>query len=187
MTETELYKKVEKFIEESFKENAPYRHTPIHLKLTAECLRELEPNPNEALLIAAVSHDIDRAFINHKFEKEFNNPDYLDYHQTTCAKIISDYLNDLKTDPRFIKEVANLISKHEIGGNKEENLLKDADSLSFFKGKGYLGIIKRFTDNPSKVQRKVDWMYNRITSKKAKELAKPFYEDAIRKLEESKK
>lgn len=37
-------------------------------------------------------------------------------------------------DDLFINKVYNLVLKHELGGDKETDILMDADSISFFEG-----------------------------------------------------
>lgn len=182
--ETELYKKVEKFVEDSFaKEDVVHKHTPIHLKLTAECLRELKPDANEALLIAALSHDIDRAFVARNFKGvkgEFKSPEYLKDHQGKCAKIIRDFLMENNAGEELANKVSHLVSKHEEGGDADQDLLKDADSLSFFRGGNAKSIAEKFPNGD--IKGKIDWMFERITSESAKEIARPKYEEAIKEL-----
>lgn len=75
-----------------------------------------------------------------------------------------------------------LVSKHEEGGNADQNLLKDADSISFFENNVpiFLNIAKKI--GKEKVKQKFDWMYNRITSKKAKQISEKWYKEAIKDL-----
>jgi len=78
-----------------------------------------------------------------------------------------------------------LISKHEEGGNDDQNLLKDADSISFFENNVPLFLTKHVSEvGKEKVKEKFDWMFNRITSEKAKQIARQWYEEAIKKLDE---
>ena len=77
-----------------------------------------------------------------------------------------------------------LVSKHEEGGNDDQNLLKDADSVSFFETNISLFLTKHVQDvGKEKVREKFDWMYKRITSEKAKQIARPWYEEAIKNLD----
>lgn len=83
----------------------------------------------------------------------------------------------------MIKTVNHLISKHELGGDADQNLLKDADSLSFFETnaeKFATEFIKEL--GKEKIKQKFDWMYERISSPQAKEWAKPMYEKYIKLL-----
>ena len=55
---SKLYDKVEKFVEKSYKG----KFGMVHFKRTVYWIRELKPNADEAMLIAAIAHDIERAF-----------------------------------------------------------------------------------------------------------------------------
>ena len=76
-----------------------------------------------------------------------------------------------------------LVSKHEIGGNDDQNLLKDADSISFFETNvDYFVSMAVSEIGKEKVKDKFDWTFNRITSDKAKQFAQQLYQEAIKKL-----
>ena len=185
----ELYKKVKKFVINSSKGSSTK-----HYERTTYWIKQLKPNADEALLIAAIAHDIERVFRDKKktyyeIRKKkvgMTDKNFLDYHQTTSAKIIGNFLEKHNADKNLIKRVKMLVSKHEVGGNKNQNLLKDADSISFFENN-----LKDFLKNKlkifgkQKIRQKFDWMYDRITSRKAKQIAKKWYEKAIKELEES--
>ena len=72
-----------------------------------------------------------------------------------------------------------LVSKHEIGGNDDQNLLKDADSISFFENNVEYFVGRTVSETgKEKVKDKFDWMYNRMTSEKAKQFARQLYAEA---------
>jgi hypothetical protein len=86
-------------------------------------------------------------------------------------------------DKKFIAKVKKLIVVHETGGTYDENLIKDADSISFLEVNSPMfinWIPKRLT--AEQVREKFNYMFNRITLPKAKDLAKPFYESSLKKL-----
>ena len=61
--------------------------------------------------------------------------------------------------------------------------MKDADSISYFENQIDHFITKQAKEiGFDKVKAKFDWMYERITSEKAREIARPMYEAAIKKL-----
>ena len=76
-----------------------------------------------------------------------------------------------------------LISRHEEGGNEDQNLLKDADSVSFFENNLSIFFRKAEVEGKDKIKHKFNWMYNRITSVKAKQYAKRDYEKALKELD----
>lgn len=185
---SELYKKVEDFVTDAFTKEGVVDHSVKHLQRTADWVKELEPDADEALLIAALGHDIHRAtaeFMELKAKRSgFKDPEYDKIHQEGGAEIVCEFLKKEKADSDLIDRVRMLISVHEVGGNEDQNILKDADSISFFENNIPVFITKKVKEtNKEKVREKFDWMYERITSEKAKEIAKPMYEEAIKRLE----
>jgi len=188
---TELYKKVEEFVKDSFTSDGMTSSTFDHQVETAEWVRKLHPDADEALIIAALGHDIERAsrgedmYIMLKDKKDgFKDKNFLNEHQLRGAKIISDFLKTQNADLSFIDRVNELILFHEVGGTADSDLLKDADSLSFFNTRvSHFIKTKTHLSSVEKVKSKIDWMFDRITSEKARNLAKPLYEKAIKELE----
>jgi len=132
----EIYTKVEKFVVKMFKKNNDDLNNlnTKHLLRTVYWLKELKNDVDEAFLVAAISHDIERAYGYTKDNKDgFKSEDRLLFHQNEGASIIAKYLQDLGVEPTFIERVKMLVSKHEVGGSDVQNLLKDADSISFFE------------------------------------------------------
>jgi len=185
----DLYRKAEKFVVESFEKTGNAWEMP-HAKRTMHWIKILKPNADESYLIAAIGHDIERAFGAEKRmarikDLEFNDPEYIKPHEKRGAEIVAEFLKKEGADKKTIKKVYDMILKHEEGGTRDQNLLKDADSLSFFNDNHINSFMERISDlGKRKVQAKIDWMYQRITSKKAQQIAKPYYEKAIRQLNE---
>jgi len=182
----QIYDKVEQFVNDSFKkvnDTLGFKH----LQRTVYWVKQLNPNADESLLTAAVSHDIERGFRNPNYTtikaKGFKDVEHLTYHQEESAKIIANYLHEIGADRDFIERVKMLINKHEVGGNDEQNLLKDADSISFFENNiNHFLTNKVLETGKDKVKEKFNWMYDRITSPQAKEITKKWYQDAIERL-----
>ena len=77
-----------------------------------------------------------------------------------------------------------MVRHHEEGGDEESDIIKDADSLSYFD----TNVTKHASKlvnvlGKEKVRNKINWMFNRISSEKAKELARPKYEEGIKLLD----
>lgn len=185
----QYYPKVEKFVKKAFSESKEeYGGDVKHLEVTAKLVKKLKPDADEALLIAAISHDIERAFRDEELMKKvgWGTPEYYRIHMEKGAQIIGDFLKSLGAPSELIDKVVSLISRHELGGNEDEDLLKDADSLSFFvfqeKMDWYLNVRAKQIGKEN-AKKKLDWMYGRITTKKAKEIARPLYEQVIKQLE----
>ena len=184
---TELFNKVKQFVEESF-EKCGFREQIKHLERTVYWVKRLKPDADEALLIAAFAHDIQTAYHWKKLQREIYKTKFIDKerlkkHQEEGAEIIGEFLEKQGANPEIINRVKTLISKHEEGGNEDQSLLKDADSISFLENNVAM-FLKRVKDvGKEKVRQKFDWMYNRITSEKAKNIARPWYQKAISNLE----
>jgi hypothetical protein len=183
------YKEVERYVIGQFTE-AGGNEGIEHFLRTVHWLKMLKPDADEALLMAAVAHDIERAFRNHETydkiktsEKGFRSDGHLTHHQEESARIVGEYLEQMGADKETIERVRMLVSKHEVGGNDDQNLLRDADSISFFENNVGYFVAKRVKDTgKKKVKEKFDWMYDRMTSEKAKDLARHLYREAIKKL-----
>ena len=183
---TKLFDEVKRFVKESF-ERCGYKEHIKHLERTVYWVKKLKPDADEALLIAALSHDIGTAQEWKKIRKElqqtkFTDKKLIERHQKECARIIEEFLRKQGANPEIIDRVKMLVSKHEEGGNADQNLLKDADSISFFENNVpiFLNLAKKI--GREKVKQKFDWMYNRITSEKARRIAKKWYNKAIKDL-----
>jgi len=180
-----LYKKVEKFVVDSFTKTGEISQIK-HFKRTVYWVKQLKNDADEALLISAVAHDIERAFMEKftlKKETHLTDENFLRPHEERGAQIISDFLKSQGADTNLIERVKMLVSRHEEGGNEEQNLIKDADSISFFENNINLFLDEqKMKIEKEKVKEKLDWMFNRISSEKAKEIARPWYEEAIKKI-----
>jgi len=185
--EGELYKKVEQFVIDSFT-NTGKTQGIKHFLRTTYWLKELEPQADEAMQIAAVSHDIERAFrqpdiLEIQTKVGFTDLAFLRLHQERGAEIIGSFLKQQNVSDQVIDKVKMLVSRHEEGGNKEQNILKDADSISFFENNIEHFLTKIAAEKgKDKTQAKFDWMFNRITSNKAKQIAQQWYNEAIKQL-----
>jgi hypothetical protein len=184
----ELYLKVEKFIIDSFNKTT-HAGDIKHFERTVYWLKQLKPDADEALCIAAFAHDAERAFRDEESTKKvfqikgFVNKDQVKYHSETGANIIAEFLKKENAPAEFVEHIRQFISKHEIGGTDDENILKDADSISYFENQipFFLNVMVNKVGKEI-VREKFQWMYDRITSEKAKEIALPMYQKAIKEL-----
>jgi hypothetical protein len=187
--DNEIYIKVEKFVVEMFgkaNDDLGIKHS----LRTAYWLKELKNDADESFLTAAVAHDIERAFrdakeYNHiKNDKDgYKSESHLLHHQNEGANIISKYLEKIGAESEFIGRVVMLVSNHEIGGNDDQNLLKDADSISFFENNVEHFLTKHVEEKGvEKVKEKFQWMFERIDSEKARQIVEPWYKEAMDKI-----
>jgi len=172
--------------------NLHYEHGRVHLLHTEAWLERLKPDASEEMLIAALTHDMERAFPGPDSpsldpKDGVDNPVYNNAHSERSARIVSDYLREQGASQESMEEVTCLIRAHEYGGGDEENLVQAADSLSFLEVN-----VDVFLDwmnagdekwNDDAVRAKFDWMYERIQIPEARELARPLYQEAMHKLE----
>src|SRR6266513_3026076 len=171
---------------------AHYEHGGKHLLQTEVWLQRLKPEASEEMLLAALTHDMERAFPGPDSptldpRDGVDNPVYNIAHSERSARIVSEYLREQGASQERIEEVARLIRAHEYGGDEEENYVQAADSLSFLEVN--VDVFLCWIDagdekwNADAVRDKFTWMYERIQIHQARELARPLYEDAMRKLE----
>jgi len=168
-------------------------HYKDHLFRTADWIKTLQPSADEALLTAAVLHDIERVMEKpdpttfKSILVDFTDPRYLAWHQEKSADIASAMLREKNINENLIKRVYALIRHHEVGGDDGQNLLKDADSLSFFETgvEHFLDVWVPVTGK-EKVRKKFKWMFERITSQKAKRICEPLFRSALERLESLK-
>jgi len=108
---------------------------PIHAENVLEWLLKLKPDADETLQVAALAHDIDRSDERTKIQRS----DFNDYnlfkaaHANNSAKILKDILHKCQVEQSVVDEACRLVERHEIGGDPRSDLLKDADSISYFE------------------------------------------------------
>lgn len=147
-------------------------------------LLQLNPDASEEMQIAAYAHDVERAIFPYDIGSFLLDEKVLKKHQKNGAQEIYNFVLKEGADSNFALKVKTLIERHEIGGSYEQNLIKDADSISYFETNAlkHVDWIEKFSKE--EVKAKFDWMYNRISLDKVKEIARPFYEKANKKLED---
>jgi len=156
--------------------------SPAHFDRTVYWIKEIYPKFNEELLVAGYSHDIERLVSTRdtsKSKKFLDDTDLL-FHQEHGGILMHDFLVSIDAPITFANRVSELISKHEIGGDIEQNVLKDADSISYFEINAPLHATWVLEGFPKEeLKSKFDWMFNRISSEAAKRFAEPLYKNAL--------
>jgi Domain of unknown function (DUF4202) len=169
-----------------------YEHGGKHLLQTEVWLQRLKPEASEEMLLAALTHDMERAFPGPDSPSldprdGVDNPVYNIAHSERSARIVSVYLREQGASHESIEQVARLIKAHEYGGDDDENLVQAADSLSFLEVNVdvFLGWMDAGDEkwNADAVRAKFIWMYERIQIPQARDIARPLYEEAMGKLE----
>lgn len=154
---------------ESILPNSPLDFELKHSELVLKWVLKLNPDSDEALKIAALSHDIDRA-ITKITEKDLTDYSKIDEfkkeHAIRSAKFICDILKKYNYSTETINRVKHLVENHEVGGDNDSNILMDADSLAYFDY-NIPSYLKR--NGRERTEEKIKFMYKRL-SKKAKKL-----------------
>ncbi len=149
---------------------------PIHSSNTLEWLLRLEPHADGALRIAASGHDIERAVSSRRINKaDFKSFDeFKAAHAMNSARILAEILEECSVEKSVIEEVFRLVCLHETGGDGRSDLLKEADSLSFFE----VNLPYYFARNRADTtfERGV-WGYKRLTRTSRETVKKFTYED----------
>ena len=105
-----------------------------HAENTLEWLLRLKPDANEALQIAALGHDIERALDARKV-KRADFPDYDIFkvaHARNSAEILREIMEDCGMSQEMASEVYLLVCRHETGDAPRTDLIKNADGISYF-------------------------------------------------------
>lgn len=143
---------------------------PRHAENTLEWLLRLAPDTDDSLRIAALGHDIERAVEARKVRRS-DFPDYDSFkaaHAHNCSKILREIMSECRVPRSIADEVCRLVRRHEVGGDPRADLLKDADSISFFDVNLPL-YDKR--NSREETLRRCAWGYQRL-SKKMQEVAR---------------
>jgi Domain of unknown function (DUF4202) len=113
---------------------SPVPEDPVHSKNTLFWLLRLRPDADEALRIAALAHDIERAIEDRKVLRvDYDSyDDFKEAHALNSAVILKKMMEDLNVDLSLCDDIYFLVAHHEKGGDERADLVKDADSISFF-------------------------------------------------------
>ena len=148
-----------------------------HSKNTRAWVLRLKPAADIALQIAALGHDIERSIKELKIKRE-NYTDYDEFkmaHARNSAKVLHELLSKYDLDKGIRDKVTNLVTHHEFGGNPEADILKEADSISYFD----VNLPFYFQRNSKKETAfRITWGYQRL-SDEAKSIVRDFSYDNI--------
>lgn len=167
---------------------AIHPHAP-HLEETLRFVLELEPAADEALQLAALLHDIERAHPDpdSRFDSAvaFDDPAYQRYHQARSVRYAVVYLASEGAGPALLGDVAELIAVHEYGGFPAADILSCADALSFLRSMGPLVAdwVRSGRTDVAGARGKLDLSFARLVLPTARSLGEPLYADAVAALE----
>lgn len=155
-----------------------------HAQRTAFWVQQLRPNADEALLVAAIAHDIERAIYG-DWKAGSDDPEALRKHQDLSATEIEKFLKNEGINEEVIERVKNLVANHETCGDDDQNVLCDADTLSFFEDKALRRVRKWKEQGKTKeeMHKNMDYYFSRIITSQAKEIAQKWYDEAKEEVE----
>jgi hypothetical protein len=164
--------------------NYPYNRN--HLLRALERLDDLAPAASEAVRLATLTHDMERAFPgpDSPHLSALDDPEYNQLHCQRSARIVSAWLRDQQAPQALVTDVEQLILAHETGGWAEADLVQAADSLSFLDTNVdlFLGFVRSGRFPVTAVRWKFEQTYDRIKVPRAKAIARPLVNDAVAKL-----
>lgn len=139
---------------------------------TVKWINRLEKKPSQELLIAALAHDIERGvppIVLKRPDETYD--DYKMRHAKRSSEIIANLMLKLSFTHNSIEKVRKLVKNHEVGGDKETDILMDADSVAFFDSlnSNFNWYLKK--KGPEYAKEKIVFMYQR-TSFRARKLIK---------------
>ncbi|MBA2847817.1 hypothetical protein HNQ76_000163 [Thermosulfuriphilus ammonigenes] len=165
---------------------------PAHAENTLRWLRRLFPEADPALEIAALGHDLERARPQRLRREEFSTYEaFKEAHANLSAQILEKLMRECGADQELIAEVCRLVRRHEQGGDPRADILKEADSLSFFEVNLPLYAAR---NSPEETKRRCLWGLRRLSPQGLllvreidypNETLRGLVEDSLRLLEEA--
>jgi len=181
MSETPLVTAARAWVVERY----PYNRT--HLVKSLEWLDRVAPAASEAVRLATLTHDMERAFPgpDQPVHRTLVDPEYEALHASRSARIVGEWLRAQGASEPLTVEVERLIRAHEVGGWPEADLVQAADSLSLLETNIdlFLGFVRSGRFSAEDVRRKFRLSRDRIRVSYLRTLAEPMAEQAERRLD----
>ena len=163
-----------------------YPYNQNHLLRALEWLDRIAPGQREAVRLATLTHDMERAFPgpDHPHSTKFVDQECERLHAERSARIVGDWMREHGADPVLIADVEQLIRAHEVGGWPEANLVQAADSLSILETNIdlFLGFARSGRFTIPDVREKFEVARDRIRIPHLRELAAPMADLALGRL-----
>lgn len=147
---------------------------PGHAENTLEWLLHLHPEADDALRLAALAHDIERSRPDRLRRQDFDDYDeFKAMHAAMGARMAAGIFREAGIDQEVKEEACRLIRLHESGGDERSDLLKDADSISFFDHnlQAYF-----HREGVTEALRRARWGFGRLSSRGRHYVAQIHYE-----------
>lgn len=181
----DLYKKAQQFMVNAFMKAGDEIGIKHHERVT-HWVKQLKPEASEILLTAAILHDIERAIYG-DWKAGSTDSKKVKKHQDLCALEASKFLEREEIEKDKIDRIKDLIAHHQEGGDEEQNILCDADAITYFDHSAlrHAKTYKEKGKTKEEVKNIIDYNFNRISSDKAKGIVQGWYEEALRELNKS--
>jgi hypothetical protein len=165
-----------------------YPYNSQHLIETLTWLDRISPGSREAVRLAALTHDMERAFpgADSPVMTGLGDAAYHAAHSARSASIVGAWLRENGAEDALVRDVEALIRVHEDGGWPEADAVQAADSLSFLATNVdlFLGFVRAGRFGVRDVRWKFEYSYQRIQIPDAKALARPLLEAALARLDD---
>jgi hypothetical protein len=162
--------------------NSPILNDRDHSQSALKWILILKPDADESLQIAALSHDIDRGVtgITEKDCKDYSKiKEFKKEHAIRSANIIGDLMKKHRYNQPAIDKVKHLVESHEEGGDIEQDILMQADSLSYFELN-----IPMYLNRYGREQtiKKIQFMYKRLSEKSRQSIKQIKFAEDVKEL-----
>ena len=165
---------------------ARYPYNRTHLLRSLEWLDRIAPGARDAVRLATLTHDMERAFpgADQPINTVLIDPAYERAHAERSARVVGAWLREQQAEEPLVQDVEALVRAHEVGGWPEADLVQAADSLSFLDTNVdlFLGFARSGRFPAVDVGKKFDLMHDRIRQPYVKDLAGPLRDEAQRRL-----
>jgi hypothetical protein len=163
----------------------PFRNAR-HLERTRDWVLELRPDADEALRLAALTHDAEREITRSaSLDAQigaFDDPDAVLAHCERSAEVVAEWLRCAGATDELVAAVAGLVRLHETGGTRDADILQAADSLSFLETNPSARWVSEGRATPERAAEKLRLMHDRIAVSEGRERAATLLEDALQEL-----
>ncbi len=142
---------------------SPVPEDPAHARSTLAWLLRLEPRADLALRLAALAHDLDRAVPERVRREGFADYDaFKAAHARRGARLLGGILAGCGLPAAVAAEACRLVARHEFGGDGRADLLREADSLSFYDTNLPLYLER---EGPAEALRRARWGWRRLSAR----------------------
>ena len=163
-----------------------YPYNREHLLRALEWLDRVAPGSDEAVRLATLTHDMERAFPgqDQPHSRKFVDAECERLHAERSARIVGEWMREQQAAPTLIAEVERLIRAHEVGGWPDADLVQAADSLSILDTNIdlFLGFVRSGRFTIEDVREKFEVSRDRIRISHLKALAAPMADRALERL-----